>query len=232
MAPLISHVYELGLMEAISVPQTECFAAAMQFARTEGHRAGAGADARLAACIREALECKESGEEKVILTALCGHGHFDMAAYDAYLGGPPRRRAGAGRAVRRRPHPTPPAGALDLAPRGAGMPDMSTTDRADRGAEVAPGDIRLGSRRVSWYACTTTTPSCSSTRACRATSSQLHRHLDYTRRHYDSIRAVALTHAHSDHIGLVVPAQPSDLGVGLHRRGRRVPRHRRPASPD
>ena len=41
----------------------------------------------LAACIDEALACKETGEEKVILTALCGHGHFDMAAYDAYLAG-------------------------------------------------------------------------------------------------------------------------------------------------
>ena len=41
----------------------------------------------LAACVREALACKESGEEKVILTALCGHGHFDMAAYEAYLDG-------------------------------------------------------------------------------------------------------------------------------------------------
>ena len=41
----------------------------------------------IAAAIREALECKESGEEKVILTALCGHGHMDMAAYDAFLSG-------------------------------------------------------------------------------------------------------------------------------------------------
>ena len=41
----------------------------------------------MAACIREALACKESGEEKVILTALCGHGHFDLAAYDSYLSG-------------------------------------------------------------------------------------------------------------------------------------------------
>jgi tryptophan synthase beta chain len=41
----------------------------------------------LAATIEEALRCKESGEEKVILTALCGHGHLDLAAYDAYLSG-------------------------------------------------------------------------------------------------------------------------------------------------
>ncbi|MGH8971277.1 MAG: TrpB-like pyridoxal phosphate-dependent enzyme [Actinomycetes bacterium] len=87
MSPLISHVYELGLMEAISIAQTECFAAAVQFARTEGIVPAPEPTHALAACIREALACKESGEEKVILTALCGHGHFDMGAYDAYLGG-------------------------------------------------------------------------------------------------------------------------------------------------
>ena len=41
----------------------------------------------LAAAIREALACKESGEEKVILTALCGHGHLDLASYDKYMNG-------------------------------------------------------------------------------------------------------------------------------------------------
>jgi tryptophan synthase beta chain len=87
MSPLLSHIYELGLMEAIAVPQTECFAVALQFARTEGIVPAPEPTHALAACIREALACKESGEEKVILTALCGHGHFDMAAYDAYLAG-------------------------------------------------------------------------------------------------------------------------------------------------
>ncbi|MGJ7441200.1 TrpB-like pyridoxal phosphate-dependent enzyme [Aquipuribacter sp. MA13-6] len=87
MAPLISHVYDLGLMEAISVQQTEAFAAGLQFARTEGILPAPEPTHALAACIREALECKESGEEKVILTALCGHGHFDLAAYDSYLSG-------------------------------------------------------------------------------------------------------------------------------------------------
>ena len=46
----------------------------------------------IAAAIREALACKETGEEKVILTALCGHGHFDLAAYDQYLNGAIRWR--------------------------------------------------------------------------------------------------------------------------------------------
>jgi len=87
MAPLISHVYELGLMEAVAIGQTECFGAAIQFARTEGIVPAPEPTHALAACIREALACKESGEEKVILTALCGHGHFDLASYEAYLDG-------------------------------------------------------------------------------------------------------------------------------------------------
>jgi tryptophan synthase beta chain len=85
MSPLISHVYELGLMEAVAKPQTECFAAGIQFARTEGIVPAPEPTHALAECIAEALRCKETGEEKVILTALCGHGHFDLGAYDAYL---------------------------------------------------------------------------------------------------------------------------------------------------
>jgi tryptophan synthase beta chain len=87
MAPLISHIYELGLMEAIAVGQNECFAAGIQFARTEGILPAPEPTHALAACIREALACKESGQEKVILTALCGHGHFDLSSYEAYLDG-------------------------------------------------------------------------------------------------------------------------------------------------
>jgi tryptophan synthase beta chain len=85
MAPLISHIYELGLMEALAVEQTECFAAAIRFARTEGIVPAPEPTHALAATIREALACKESGEEKVIVTALCGHGLLDLAAYDAFL---------------------------------------------------------------------------------------------------------------------------------------------------
>ncbi len=87
MAPLVSHIYEEGLVEAISIPQMECFDAAIKFARTEGIVPAPEPTHAIAATIREALACKESGEEKVILTALCGHGHFDMAAYDHYLSG-------------------------------------------------------------------------------------------------------------------------------------------------
>jgi len=87
MAPLVSHVYQLGLVEAIAIPQTECFAGAIQFARTEGIVPAPEPTHAIAAAIREALACRESGEEKTILTALCGHGHLDLASYDKYLHG-------------------------------------------------------------------------------------------------------------------------------------------------
>mgnify|MGYP003338213494 FL=1 len=87
MAPLISHIYELGLMTATTVQQKECFKAAVQFARTEGIVPAPEPTHAIAVAIEEALKAKETGEEKVILTALCGHGHFDLAAYDQYLNG-------------------------------------------------------------------------------------------------------------------------------------------------
>jgi len=85
MSPLISHLSETGEIEAVAKPQSECFAAGVQFARTEGIVPAPEPTHALAAAIEEAQRCKESGEEKVILTALCGHGHLDLAAYDAYL---------------------------------------------------------------------------------------------------------------------------------------------------
>ena len=87
MSPLISHIYDLGLTEAVAIGQMECFAAALQFARTEGIVPAPEPTHALAAAIREALACKESGESKTILTALCGHGHLDLAAYEDYIAG-------------------------------------------------------------------------------------------------------------------------------------------------
>ena len=87
MAPLVSHLYELGIMTATAIQQTECFAAAVQFARTEGILPAPEPTHAIAECIREANRCTETGEDKVILMALCGHGHFDLASYDAYLAG-------------------------------------------------------------------------------------------------------------------------------------------------
>ncbi|HEY1641135.1 MAG TPA: TrpB-like pyridoxal phosphate-dependent enzyme [Streptosporangiaceae bacterium] len=87
MSPLLSHIYELGLIEAQAKPQSECFAAGLRFARTEGIVPAPEPTHAVAACIEEALRCKETGEEKVILTALCGHGLLDLPAYDHYLSG-------------------------------------------------------------------------------------------------------------------------------------------------
>jgi tryptophan synthase beta chain len=87
MSPLLSHIYELGMFEAEAIDQTACFDAAVRFARAEGIVPAPEPTHALAAAIREAEACKETGEEKVIVTALCGHGHFDMAAYDAYFRG-------------------------------------------------------------------------------------------------------------------------------------------------
>ena len=87
MSPLLSHIYELGMIEAVAKKQTECFEAGILFARTEGIVPAPEPTHALAACIEEARRCTETGEEKVILTALCGHGHFDMGAYSAFLEG-------------------------------------------------------------------------------------------------------------------------------------------------
>ena len=87
MSPLLSHIYELGLIEAVAKTQKECFEAGVRFARTEGIIPAPEPTHALAACIEEALRCKETGEEKVILTALCGHGHLDLPAYGSFLAG-------------------------------------------------------------------------------------------------------------------------------------------------
>ena len=87
MSPLVSHIYEQGLVEAVAISQQECFAAGLQFARTEGIVPAPEPTHAIAAAIREALACKESGESKVILTAMCGHGHLDLASYESYLSG-------------------------------------------------------------------------------------------------------------------------------------------------
>jgi tryptophan synthase beta chain len=87
MSPLLSHIYELGLFEAVAKNQTECFEAGVTFARHEGIIPAPEPTHAVAAAVEEALRAKETGEETVILTALCGHGHFDMAAYDRYFSG-------------------------------------------------------------------------------------------------------------------------------------------------
>jgi tryptophan synthase beta chain len=87
MAPQISHLTDLGLIDPRSYNQLECFAAGLQFARAEGIIPAPEANHAVKAAIHEAEKCRESGESKAILFNLCGHGHFDMQAYTDYLGG-------------------------------------------------------------------------------------------------------------------------------------------------
>jgi tryptophan synthase beta chain len=87
MAPLVSHVLELGLIEAESVQQLDAFAAGLQFARAEGILPAPEANHAVAGAIREALKAKEEGKPRIILFNLCGHGHFDMQAYIDYQAG-------------------------------------------------------------------------------------------------------------------------------------------------
>ncbi len=86
-APILCHLYKLGLIEAQAVNQLTTFAAGIQFARTEGIISAPETNHAIRVTIDEALKCKETGEAKTILLAHSGHGHFDMAAYDAYLSG-------------------------------------------------------------------------------------------------------------------------------------------------
>ena len=87
MAPIISHLRNLGLVEARSTPQLATFEAGVTFARTEGIISAPETNHAVRATIDEALKCKETGEEKVILLAHSGHGHVDMAAYQDYFAG-------------------------------------------------------------------------------------------------------------------------------------------------
>ncbi|MCR4394868.1 MAG: TrpB-like pyridoxal phosphate-dependent enzyme [Dehalococcoidales bacterium] len=87
MAPLISHLYKLKLIEARAVFQRPTFEAGVQFARTEGILPAPESAHAIRVAIDEALKCKESGESKVILFNLSGHGHFDLSSYDEYLSG-------------------------------------------------------------------------------------------------------------------------------------------------
>jgi tryptophan synthase beta chain len=87
MAPLVSHVINLGLAEATTVHQLDAFAAGIQFARSEGIVPAPEANHAVAEAIRQAHEAKAEGKPRVILFNLSGHGHFDMQAYIDYTAG-------------------------------------------------------------------------------------------------------------------------------------------------
>jgi tryptophan synthase beta chain len=87
MAPIICHLHQLGLVEARAEHQIATFKAGVTFARTEGIISAPETNHCIKVAIDEALKCRESGESKTILIAHSGHGHVDMAAYDAYFSG-------------------------------------------------------------------------------------------------------------------------------------------------
>ncbi len=87
MAPLVSHLKTLNLIEARAYHQLSCFEAGVQFARVEGILPAPEANHAIRGAIDEALRCKEEGISRCILFNLCGHGHFDMQAYMDYFAG-------------------------------------------------------------------------------------------------------------------------------------------------
>jgi tryptophan synthase beta chain len=86
-SPIVCGLVKHGLVEARSYKQNETFAAAIRFARTEAILPAPEPAHAIRAVIEEAEAAKEAGEERTILFNLCGHGHFDMSAYDAFLAG-------------------------------------------------------------------------------------------------------------------------------------------------
>ena len=87
MAPMVSHLKELGLIEARALMQRDCFDAGVQFARAEGILPAPEANHAVRGAIDEAIKCREEGVSRAILFNLCGHGHFDMQAYMDYFAG-------------------------------------------------------------------------------------------------------------------------------------------------
>ncbi len=87
MAPLVSHLRRLELIEAVALPQLECYEAAVMWARTEGFIPAPETSHAIAAAVREARRAAEEGREKVILLNWSGHGLMDLTGYDAYLSG-------------------------------------------------------------------------------------------------------------------------------------------------
>ena len=87
MAPLVSQLVDEGVIEAESLHQRETFAKAVDFTRAEGIIPGPEPTHAVASAMLEAEKAKETGEEKVIVFNLSGHGHFDMAAYTEFLSG-------------------------------------------------------------------------------------------------------------------------------------------------
>jgi tryptophan synthase beta chain len=87
MAPLVSHIRQLGLIEARAYRQVQVFEAGVLFARAEGIVPAPEANHAVKGAIDEAIRCREAGVAETILFNLCGHGHFDMQAYMDFFSG-------------------------------------------------------------------------------------------------------------------------------------------------
>lgn len=87
MAPIVCHMYDLGLIEARAYHQNPVFEAALSFTRAEGHLPAPETAHAVRAAMDEALRCKETGETKVITFNASGHGHFDLTSYQKYMAG-------------------------------------------------------------------------------------------------------------------------------------------------
>jgi tryptophan synthase beta chain len=87
MAPIVCYLYDTKIIDAVAVHQNPVFEAAVKFARAEGIIPAPEPAHAVKVAIDEALRCKQTGEKKVIAFNLCGHGYFDMKAYDDYLAG-------------------------------------------------------------------------------------------------------------------------------------------------
>ena len=87
MSPILSELYDQGMMEAVSVPQTSVFDAAETFARVEGILPAPESSHAIKVALDEAIKCRETGEEKTIVFGLTGTGYFDMVAYEKFHDG-------------------------------------------------------------------------------------------------------------------------------------------------
>ena len=158
MAPLVSQLVLDGLVRAEAYGQTDVFASAVRFARCEGIIPAPESAHAVHVVIQAAAHADEEGRERTILFNLSGHGHFDLGAYDAYLGGHSRtsscrRRRSPGRSrrssrCRSRPaSPSSPAGSSGRI-RPAASAAMSMYRRLHHGARLSGSRIRLpfGSR--------------------------------------------------------------------------------------
>jgi len=85
MSAQVSALHAAGLIEAVNVQQRAIFGAAVSFARAEGILPAPEPAHAIWGAMQEALACKERGESKVIVFNMCGHGHFDLAAYEQHL---------------------------------------------------------------------------------------------------------------------------------------------------